>query len=177
MDWKSIIGVVAPTLATALGGPLAGLAVESLGKVLGMDSPTVEKVKEAFSQGQLTGEQIAQLKQAEIALQLRMRELDISEQQLYAGDRDSARKMQIATQSLWPGVLSAITTLAVLGVIAARMSGLALPEDSTTIQLIGSLTTGWGMCLAYWFGTTRGSAEKSQLLAQSPAISSQPVSR
>lgn len=170
MDWKSIIGVVAPTLATALGGPLAGLAVESLGKVLGMDSPTVEKVKDAFAQGQLTGEQIAQLKAAEIAMQLRMRELDISEQQLYASDRDSARKMQIATQSVWPGALSAITTLAVLGVIGARMTGMALPDDSTTVQLIGSLTTGWGLCLSYWFGTTRGSAEKTALLAQAPAV-------
>ena len=170
MDWKSIIGVVAPTLATALGGPLAGLAVESLGKALGMDQPTVAKVKDALTQGQLTGDQIAQIKAAEIALQGRMRELDISEQQLYSGDRDSARKMQIAAPSLWPGVLSAITTLAVLGVIGARMSGLALPEDSTTVQLIGSLTTGWGLCLSYWFGTTRGSSEKSQLLAQAPAI-------
>ena len=170
MDWKSVIGVVAPTLATALGGPLAGLAVESLGKVMGMDQPTVDKVKDAFAQGQLTGDQIAQLKQAEIALQLRMRELDISEQQLYAGDRDSARKMQMATQSIWPGLLSAVTTLAVLGVIGARMTGLALPEDSTTIQLIGSLTTGWGLCLSYWFGTTRGSAQKTELLAQAPAV-------
>lgn len=170
MDWKSVIGVVAPTLATAFGGPLAGLAVETIGKVMDIDQPTVEKVKDAFAQGQLTGEQIAQLKAAESALLVRMRELDISEQQLYAADRDSARKMQIATQSVWPGVLSAITTLAVLGVIAARMSGFALPDDSTTVQLIGSLTTGWGMCLAYWFGTTRGSSEKNQLLAQAPAI-------
>lgn len=170
MDWKSVIGVVAPTLATALGGPLAGLAVEALGKVMGVDEPTVEKVKDAFSQGQLTGDQIAQLKQAEIGLKLRMRELDISEQQLYAADRDSARKMQIATQSVWPGALSAITTLAVLGVIGARMTGLALPEDSTTVQLIGSLTTGWGLCLSYWFGTTRGSSEKTALLAQAPAV-------
>lgn len=170
MGWKSIIGVIAPTLATALGGPLAGLAVEALGSVMGMDQPTVAKVKDAFAQGALTGDQIAQLKAAEIALQVRMRELDISEQQLYAADRDSARKMQIAAPSAWPGVLSAITTAAVLGVIAARMSGLALPEDSTTIQLIGSLTTGWGMCLAYWFGTTRSSSEKNALLAKAPAI-------
>lgn len=170
MDWKSIIGVVAPTLATALGGPLAGLAVDSLGKVLGLDAPTAEKVKDAFAQGALTGDQIAQLKQAEIALQERMRELDISEQQLYANDRDSARKMQIATQSAWPGILSAITTLAVLGVIAARMTGFALPNDSTTVQLIGSLTTGWGMCLAYWFGTTRGSAQKTELLAKAQPV-------
>lgn len=170
MDWKSVIGVVAPTLATALGGPLAGLAVEALGKAIGVDEPTVEKVKDAFTQGQLTGEQIVQIKQADRELQLRMRELDISEAQLYASDRDSARKMQIATQSVWPGLLSAITTLAVLGVIGARMTGLALPEDSTTVQLIGSLTTGWGLCLSYWFGTTRGSAEKTALLAQAPAI-------
>lgn len=167
MDWKSIIGVVAPTLATALGGPLAGLAVEALGRAIGMDQPTVAKIKDAFAQGALTGEQIAQLKAAEIALQTKMRELDINEQQLYAADRDSARKMQIASPSNWPGILSSVTTLAVLGVIAARMSGLALPEDSTTIQLIGSLTTGWGLCLSYWFGTTRGSSEKSALLAQS----------
>ncbi len=170
MDWKSVIGVVAPTLATALGGPLAGLAVEALGKAIGVDDPTVEKVKDAFTQGQLTGEQIVQIKQADRELQLRMRELDISEQQLYASDRDSARKMHIATQSVWPGLLSAITTLAVLGVIGARMTGLALPEDSTTVQLIGSLTTGWGLCLSYWFGTTRGSSEKTALLAQAPAI-------
>jgi len=167
MDWKSIISSIAPMLATALGGPLAGLAVESLGKALGMDQPTVAKVKEVFIQGSLTGDQIAQIKAAELALQVRIRELDISEQQLYAVDRDSARKMQIVTQSNWPGVLSAITTAAVLGVIAARMSGMAIPEDATTTQLIGSLTTGWGLCLSYWFGTTRGSSEKSQLLAQS----------
>lgn len=170
MDWKSIIGVVAPTLATALGGPLAGLAVESIGKVMGMDQPTVEKVKEALSEGSLTAEQITQLKQAELALQVKMRELDISEQQLYAGDRDSARKMQIAVPSKWPGTLSAITTLAVLGVIAARMFGTEIPSDPTTTQLIGSLTTGWGLCLSYWFGTTRGSSEKNTLLAQSTAI-------
>jgi len=167
MDWKSIIGGVAPTIATAIGGPLAGLAVDALGKAMGMDEPTVKKVQDALTQGQMTGEQIAQLKQAEIAMQSRMRELDISEEQLYAGDRDSARKMQIATPSYWPGVLSAITTMAVLGVIAARMSGLSLPDDSTTAQLIGSLTTGWGMALTYWFGTTRGSSEKNALLAQS----------
>ena len=28
-DWKSVVGTVAPTIATALGGPLAGVAVSS----------------------------------------------------------------------------------------------------------------------------------------------------
>ena len=170
MDWKSIVGTVAPTIATALGGPLAGLAVDAIGKVFGMDQPTIAKVQDALTQGQLTGEQIAQLKQAELALQTRMKELDIQEDALYAADRDSARKMQAVIQSPWPGILSAITTSAVIGVIAARMSGMSLPDDSTTIQLIGSLTTGWGMCLAYWFGTNRNSERKTELLSQAPAI-------
>ena len=34
MDWKSIVKVVAPTIATGLGGPLAGLATKALSEVL-----------------------------------------------------------------------------------------------------------------------------------------------
>jgi len=47
------------------------------------------------------------------------------------------------------------------------MAGLSLPNDPTTVQLIGSLTTGWGMAMAYWLGTTRQSANAVNLLAQS----------
>ena len=87
-----------------------------------------------------------------------------------AADRDSARKLQIAAPSYWPGILSATTTLAILGVIGARMYGANLPNDPTTVQLIGSLTTGWGVAMAYWFGTTRSSSEKNALLAQSAPV-------
>ena len=34
--WKDIVGTVAPALATALGGPLAGLGVAAIGKALGL---------------------------------------------------------------------------------------------------------------------------------------------
>ena len=34
VDWKDVIGAVAPTIATALGGPLAGAAVKTLSNVL-----------------------------------------------------------------------------------------------------------------------------------------------
>ena len=170
MDWKSVIGVVAPTLATALGGPLAGLAVESLGKVMGMDQPTVDKVKDAFAQGQLTGDQIAQLKQAEIALQLRMRELDITERQLYASDRDSARKMQIATQSRWPGVLSAIVTIGFFGILGFLLVCPVPDQGRDVINImLGSLGTAWISVISYYFGSSVGSREKNSILAQNKA--------
>ena len=37
-DWKSVVGTVAPTIATALGGPLAGVAVSSLAAAFGLSS-------------------------------------------------------------------------------------------------------------------------------------------
>jgi hypothetical protein len=37
-DWKSVVGTVAPGIATALGGPLAGMAVSTLAKALGVEA-------------------------------------------------------------------------------------------------------------------------------------------
>jgi len=33
--------------------------------------------------------------------------------------------------------------------------------------MLGSLSTAWGMVMAFWFGTTAGSAQKNELLANS----------
>lgn len=178
-DIKTAIASIAPTLATMLGGPLAGTAVTALETALGLSSGSgSDAITKVLQNGAMTPEAVAAIrstdqKHAEImgqqGIDLQKMNLDY-QAAMSAGDvadRDSARKLQIAQPSYWPGVLSAITTAALLGVIAARMSGMALPQDATTVQLIGSLTTGWGMCLAYWFGTTRGSSEKNALLAQS----------
>lgn len=174
MDWLTTLKTLAPTVASAFIGPLGGVAVAAVGNLLGVSDATQDKIAKAITTGQLTPDQISELKKLEMQYQdqekergFKYAELAFKVDQVDAQDRDSARKLQIAAPSYWPGVLSAITTLAVLAVIAARMSGASLPDDPTTTQLIGSLTTGWGMALAYWFGTTRSSAEKNALLAQS----------
>lgn len=159
MGW---LAQIAPTIATALGGPLAGLAVEAVSKVLGVGQ---DDAREMLETGKMSADQIAAVKVAEIDLKKQAQTLGLDFERLATDDRKSARDMQIATHSVWPGILSAITTMSVLGVIGARMWGLALPDDTVTVQLIGSLTTGWGMALAYWFGTTRGSANKDAMLA------------
>ena len=38
--------------------------------------------------------------------------------------------------------------------------------------MLGSLGTAWGMVMAFWFGTTNGSATKTELLAKAPAVRS-----
>ena len=37
-DWKKTIGAIAPTIGTALGGPLGGLAGAALASVLGVEN-------------------------------------------------------------------------------------------------------------------------------------------
>jgi hypothetical protein len=170
MDWKSIIGSVAPTVATALGGPLAGLAVESLGKALGMDQPTVKKVQDALTQGQLTGEQIAQIKQAELNLQARMKELDISEEQLYVSDRDSARKREEVVQDKTNRNLAYLVVSAFLALIAGTILGYAKVDSVLAGTLVGYLSAKCEQVLAYYFGSSKSSDRKTELLAQSPAI-------
>jgi hypothetical protein len=170
MDWKSIIGAVAPTVATALGGPLAGLAVESLGKALGMDQPTVKKVQAALTQGQLTGEQIAQIKQAELNLQARMKELDISEEQLYVSDRDSARKREEVVQDKTNRNLAYLVVSAFLALIAGTILGYAKVDSVLAGTLVGYLSAKCEQVLAYYFGSSKSSDRKTELLAQSPAI-------
>jgi hypothetical protein len=174
MDWtkfKSAIETIAPWIAGTLGTPVAGVAVQALETAFGMQpgSATPQNALAALAGAtpqQLQDLRTADQKHAEFMQQIGYQHIE-QLQAIAAADRDSARKMQVAVHSRWPGILSAVTTLAVIGAIAARMSGLALPQDTVTVQLIGSLTTGWGMCISYWFGTTRGSADKNNLLAQS----------
>ena len=42
MEW---LKAIAPTAATLLGGPLAGMAVEAIGNALGVSDATKEKIR------------------------------------------------------------------------------------------------------------------------------------
>jgi hypothetical protein len=169
MDWKAAIGAIAPTVATALGGPLAGLAVDAVGKALGWSDATQEKVEDAFSKGQLTGEQILALKQAEIALVAQEKELGFKFAELEFKDRQGARDMQVATKSLMPAILSALVTLGYFSILIGMMRGALKVDDSQALLImLGSLGTAWGAVMAFWFGSTHGSAEKTRLLAAAP---------
>lgn len=89
-DWKKIAAAVAPTLATALGGPLAGVAVSAISdKLLGKPDGTEAEVAAAITAG--GSDALARLREAEQAFTVRMRELDIDIEKLHQADRDGAR--------------------------------------------------------------------------------------
>lgn len=173
MDWQAIVRTVAPWIGTALGGPLGGLAVEAVAGVFGISDKTTDAVKQAISGA--TPEQMLALKQADQAFALQMQALGFKQvsdlEAIAAGDRKDARGMHVSTRSLVPATLSIIVTLGYFGVLIGMMTKLLVVADSQALLImLGSLGTAWGMVMAFWFGTTRASEVKTEMLAHSAPV-------
>lgn len=170
MDWTKLISTVAPWIGTALGGPLGGMAVEAAANALGISDKTADSVKQALSGA--TPEQMLVLKNADQAFALQMQSLGFKQlvdmESLAAGDRKDARGMQVSKPSPVPALLSIGVTSGYFGILVGMMMGWLHTDDSQALLLmLGSLGTAWGMVMAFWFGTTRDSGRKTELLAQS----------
>ena len=160
MDW---LKQIAPTIATALGGPLAGLAVDAISKAVGIDPKDVTKT---ISEGKLTADQIAQIKTAELAMAARAQELGLDFEKIAVDDRKSAREMQISTQSWIPGGMAIVVTIGFFGILVGLMTEHFKTSDALMLML-GSLATAWTGIIAFYFGSSAGSQKKDQLLHQS----------
>jgi hypothetical protein len=155
---------LAPTLASALLGPLGGVAVAALGKIVGVDNATVATVTEAFNDGKLTPEHLAQIKELELKYQNEEKERGFRYADLEFKDRDSARQMQISTQSNTPTVLTYMVTAGFFGILGWMMHDNSVVDSPPIMIMLGSLGTAWTGCISFWFGTTSNSAKKDVML-------------
>ena len=85
---KNIVGAVAPTLGTALGGPMGGMAANMIADVLGVPN-TPKAIEKAVADA--TPEQMLELKKAEQAFEIQMKELDVDVFKLETEDKQDAR--------------------------------------------------------------------------------------
>jgi len=85
---KSVVGAVAPTLGTALGGPMGGMAAKMIAEVLGVPN-TPKAIDKAIQEA--TPEQLLELKKAEQAFELQMKELEVDIFSLETADIQDAR--------------------------------------------------------------------------------------
>ena len=159
MDW---LKQIAPTVASALGGPLAGLAVSAISKAIGVDE---DKVNDLISNGKMTPDQIAQLKIAEIELKKQENELGLNFEKLAVDDRKSAREMQMTTRSLVPPILAGTITVGFFGILILLLLGKVEGDNNTILIMLGSLSTAWTGIIAYYFGSSAGSQAKTELMA------------
>jgi len=58
MNWLETLKQLAPTVASALGGPLAGAAVTALGGIFGLSEPNQDTIARLFKDGQLSADSL-----------------------------------------------------------------------------------------------------------------------
>lgn len=173
MDFTTVLRTVAPWIATAVGGPLGGMAVEAAANALGLSDKTVEAVKSAI--GGATPEQMLALKNADHEFALRMQELGFKNvadlEAIAAGDRASARGMQIANKSFMPAVITAgILTSFIVTLLVMFFVPIPLGNRDMIIYMVGQLSGFAGSAVAFWLGTTRQSEDKTRMLAMAPPV-------
>ena len=161
----SFLTGIAPTVASALLGPLGGVAVAGLTKILGIDGGTVADVSKAISDGRVTPEQVAEIRKLELSYQADEKERGFRYSELEFKDRDSARQMQISTHSNTPTVLTYMVTMGFFGILGWMLNDPHVIDSPPLMIMLGSLGTAWTGCISYWFGTTQGSIAKTQMLA------------
>lgn len=166
MDWLQTLKTVAPTVAVALAGPLAGEAICALIGVVG--GAGQEDVRKAIEGGRLTADQISQLRQLELQFQENERERGFKYAELAFKDRDSARQANVNGSTQRPLFwLSVLLLLICLGTeVCVLVYGLPVATSELVVgRVLGLLDAIAMTVLAYWFGTSSSSAIKTEMLA------------
>lgn len=159
---REVISAVAPKLGSALLGPLGGLAGNVISAVLGGDEKNVE---EAIL-GQKP-EVLMALRKAEQDFEVRMRELDLDESKLGYADVADARAMAAKT-NMWPQIT--LSGVFIVGyfvlVILILLRQVPIPPEHKDVfnMLLGVLTVNVPIIMQFWFGSSHGSAKKTDML-------------
>jgi hypothetical protein len=176
MSWdsiKSLIGSVAPTIAAALCGPLAGTATKFLSeKLLGKPDGTKEELTAALAGA--TPAQLMQLKDLEQQFALEMRKLDVDVFNTEVKDVQSARDM--AKMDIRPHVIfSAMFFLGYFSLTFYLVYLFAKGADATSTDeflkgmvatVVGVLTANIPTLVGFWFGSSMGSKNAGHTISQ-----------
>jgi len=166
MDWKKTLATVAPAIATALGGPLAGVAVSMAGKALGLgDGATESDVEAAVLSG--NPDVLVRLREVNTQFERDMKALDIDLERIHAGDRLSARDLAKSKGTLVQTALTVLFCSVFAVLIGQIFTGQEVVHSSMrdiANFLLGTLTGILMQQMNFWFGSSSGSKEKTQKL-------------
>ena len=159
-----LLGQIAPSIATALGGPLAGVAIKTLsGALFGHEDGTEEQIYEAMTTA--SPDQLAAIKKIDADFKVQMKSLDIDLERISAGDRDSARQMQRDTKDWVPKVLAVVITLGFFGILIwMLLNGMPKTGTEALLMMLGALGTAWTGVVNFYYGSSAGSKAKTDAL-------------
>jgi hypothetical protein len=155
---KTVLATVAPLLGTAIGGPFGGLAGTLLAKALGTTDPKAMEAAITSTDPDI----LLKLKQADNDFSAQMKALDISEEKLHTDDTANARAREVQVHDSTPHILAYLITFGFFSVLGWLLwKGKPEQGGDVMLVLVGSLATAWTGIVAYYFGSSAGSADKS----------------
>jgi hypothetical protein len=164
-DWKDLVKLIAPTVATALGGPLAGVAVRALSEaLLGRPDGTQDEIAAAINGA--TADDLVRIREADVSLQRDLAAAEIDLERILAEDRSSARQREISTGDTWtPRILAGVVTLGFFGVLVWLLAwGIPEAGGEALLVMLGSLGTAWTAIVSYYYGSSAGSRAKTEAI-------------
>lgn len=163
-SFKQIIGTVAPLIGTALGGPLGGLAGNFLASKLGTPAGDQKALEAAVTSAD--PEIMLKLKAADDAFKTHLADLGVEEDKLVFADKADARAREIAVRDSTPRYLAYLVTVGFFGVLCwLLVKGKPADGGDVMMVMVGSLGTAWTGIVAYYYGSSMGSAQKTDALA------------
>jgi hypothetical protein len=115
-----------------------------------------------------------QLRQAEEDMKVKLRQMDIQEEQLSYADTDSARRMQIAQPSVIPPLLAIFVVSLVCSGEGVLLFG-HYPKDVDQVvlgRILGTLDSALMLVLSYYFGSSHSSMRQTEIIASQAASQS-----
>lgn len=165
--FTDVLKTLAPTVASVLAGPLAGMAVSAIGSILGVSDPTQAKIADAISNGQMKSEQITQIKALELQYQNDEKERQFRYAELEFKDIDSARQREVGVKDNVNKMLAYTIVGSFIAMVGATLLGFAKVESVLAGTLVGYLSAKAEQVLSYYFGSSRSGDRKTELLAAS----------
>jgi hypothetical protein len=169
---KQVLGTVAPTLLTALGGPFGALAGAALHLAMGTGGD--EKAVDTQLAG-ATQDTLLKVKQAEIDFKAKIAELGIQEEQLAYADLADARQMQMTTRDPTVARLAWLVIGGFLLISLAELVAMVLwpervkllPEAAWLLigSVLGYLANESKQAGAFYFGSSAGSQAKDATIS------------
>lgn len=162
---KQFLATIAPTLGSAWGGPLGGIAAKAVAsKLLGDDNAPLEDVEAALMGA--SGADLVKIKEIETAFEAQLKAADVDLKRIAASDRDSARTRQAKMGDHTPTILGLAIVVGFFGVLA-YLFRFGLPEQGGEVLMImvGALAGMVAQVCNFFFGSSSGSKAKTHIIS------------
>lgn len=174
MGFKDVLKTAFPfiSIAASVGGPLGTMAASAVGKALGITNVegTTDGITTALNTALTTNpEALLELQKAEDAFKLQMAQMGIDSVakmlELDNADRADARARQIAVRDRTPSYLAGFVTAGFFGMLAILAFCNVQPTaHDILIGMTATLGSAWLSIVAYFFGSSSGSAQKNAVI-------------